>query len=144
MLRVTKLTDYGIALMTRLALGDSQELRTAPDLSDHLGLPLPTVRKILKILTAESLLESTRGVSGGYVLARDPEDITLMDMVAAFEGPFSMTECATEEPCRCKVTNCGLRENWSLVNQLLQNTLESYNLAQMTGSLADIKAQRLK
>jgi len=130
--------------MTSLAVRDGQELATAPNLSKHMGLPLPTVRKILKILTTENLLESTRGVSGGYSLARDPEDITLMDMVAAFEGPFSMTECATEDPCQCKVTNCGLRENWSLVNQLLQNTLESYNLAQMTGSLADFGAQRLK
>ena len=144
MIRVTKLTDYGIALMTRLAMGDGNDLATAPSLSELLGLPLPTVRKILKILTTENLLESTRGVSGGYCLARSPEDITLMDMVAAFEGPISMTECAADEPCNCKVTNCGLRENWSLVNQLLQNTLESYNLAQMTGSLAAVGAQRLK
>ncbi len=144
MLRVTKLTDYGIALMTHLALQGGRELATAPKLSEHMGLPLPTVRKILKILTTENLLESTRGVSGGYSLARTPEDITLMDMVSAFEGPFSMTECATEEPCKCKVTNCGLRENWSLVNQLLQNTLESYNLAQMSGSLLDISAQRMQ
>lgn len=144
MLRVTKLTDYGIALMTQLAMADGNELATAPSLSELLGLPLPTVRKILKTLTSENLLESTRGVSGGYSLARSPEDITLMDMVAAFEGPISMTECATDDPCNCKVTNCGLRENWSLVNQLLQNTLESYNLAQMTGSLAAVGAQRLK
>jgi len=144
MLRVTKLTDYGVALMTRLAMRDGQELATAPKLSKHMGLPLPTVRKLLKVLTTENLLESTRGVSGGYSLARDPQDITLMDMVVAFEGPISMTECVTDEPCNCKMTNCGLRENWSLVNQLLKNTLESYNLAQMTGSLAAVGAQRLK
>lgn len=143
MIRVTKLTDYGISLMTRLATLDEQKQITASDLSNHMGLPLPTVRKILKTLTLENLLVSTRGVTGGYSLARSPEQITLMDMVAAFEGPIAMTECATEEPCMCKVTNCDLRKNWSLVNQLLQNTLESYNLAQMTGSLADIPAKRI-
>ena len=144
MIRVTKLTDYGISLMTRLATLDTEEQVTAVDLSQQLGLPLPTVRKILKILTCEQLLVSTRGVTGGYSLGRIPEEITLMDMVAAFEGPIAMTECATDEPCDCKVTNCSLRENWSLVNQLLQNTLESYNLAQMCGSLADIPVRRIK
>ncbi len=144
MIRVTKLTDYGIALMTRLAGFEEDILTTAPDLSRDMGLPLPTVRKILKILTGENLLASTRGISGGYSLARDPGTITLMDLVAAFEGPISMTECASGEGCNCRVQNCGLRENWSMVNQLMRNTLESYSLAQMTGNLREINDSRMK
>ena len=144
MLRVTKLTDYGIALMTRLARFESRPQVTAPNLSKDMGLPLPTVRKILKVLTGENLLVSTRGITGGYSLARSPESITLMDMVTAFEGPISMTECASTENCGCKVQNCDLRENWSMVNQLMRNTLESYNLAQMTGSLSEVNDLRVK
>ncbi len=101
-------------------------------------MPLPTVRKILKILTMENLLVSTRGISGGYRLARSPEQITLLDMVTALEGPVALTECSSGEPCGCKIDQCGLGKNWSLINQLLQNTLESYTLAQMAGSLAGL------
>ncbi len=141
MIRVTKLTDYGIVVMTRLAKSNKQLQTTAPDLSQDIGVPLPTVRKILKILTMEKLLVSTRGSNGGYRLARHPEQISLMDMVEALEGPVAMTECSSGEPCECKIDNCGLGKNWSLINQLLQNTLESYNLAQMAGSLADLPHQ---
>ena len=97
MIRVTKLTDYGIVLMTRLAGCDSTQVATAPELARDMNLPLPTVRKILKTLTRENLLVSQRGAAGGYCLARDPEQITLMDMVKALEGPMALTECATGE-----------------------------------------------
>ncbi len=99
-------------------------------------MPLPTVRKILKLLTRQGLLVSTRGVAGGYCLAREAEAISLLDMIAALEGPVAVTECATGEDCQCeRELNCGLRENWSVVNSLLQRTLRGYNLAQMRGTL---------
>lgn len=136
MIKVTKLTDYGVGLMARLADGSTDGLATAPDLSEDMKLPLPTVRKILKILTRENLLVSRRGVTGGYSLARGPQQITLMDMVSALEGPMALTECATSESCGCEREDvCGLKENWSWVNTLLQRTLESYTLDQMAASL---------
>ncbi|PIE76357.1 SUF system Fe-S cluster assembly regulator [bacterium DOLJORAL78_65_58] len=136
MLRVTKLTDYGITMMTHLAgIQDGTQV-TAPTISEEIGLPLPTVRKILKLLTRQGLLVSTRGVAGGYCLAREAEAISLLDMIAALEGPVAVTECATGEDCQCeRELNCGLRENWSVVNSLLQRTLRGYNLAQMRGTL---------
>lgn len=136
MIRVTKLTDYGVGLMANLAERQIGETVTAPLLSEDMKLPLPTVRKILKTLTKEKLLVSHRGASGGYSLAKHPEQITLMDMVSALEGPMALTECTTGLSCDCEREEiCGLRENWSLVNSLLQRTLESYTLDQMAGTL---------
>lgn len=141
MIRVTKLTDYGVGLMAHIAENVPDGQVTAPGLSEDMRLPLPTVRKILKILTKEKLLVSQRGVTGGYSLARRPEDITLMDMVAALEGPMALTECSTGDPCDCEREEvCGLKENWSWVNSLLQNTLESYTLDQMAGSVIPVKS----
>jgi FeS assembly SUF system regulator len=134
MIRVTKITDYGVGLMAHMAEQGNGSMATAPELSAALQLPLPTVRKILKILTRERLLVSQRGASGGYSLARRPEEITLMDLVQALEGPMALTECATGDPCGCERESiCSLRENWSLVNSVLQSTLEGYTLDQMTG-----------
>jgi FeS assembly SUF system regulator len=136
MIRVTKITDYGVGLMAHLAGQQAGFLATAPDLAEDLQLPLPTVRKILKILARESLLVSQRGVNGGYSLAKPPREITLMDMVVALEGPMALTECATGEPCGCEREDvCNLRENWSWVNGLLQGTLKRYTLDQMAGGM---------
>lgn len=136
MIRVSKLTDYGVGMMAYLAERGHGAMATAPDMSEVLQLPLPTVRKILKILTRENLLVSQRGVAGGYSLARRPKEITLMDMVTALEGPVAVTECSSGEPCGCaREEVCGLRENWSWVNSVVQSTLESYSLDQMVRSL---------
>lgn len=138
MVRVTKLTDYGIALMVRLAEEENGGQLTAQDLSEAMSIPLPTVRKLLKTLARDGLLESTRGASGGYRLARAPEQVTLMEMVTALEGPVAMTECSTGGGCDCALERvCGLKENWSWINQQFKNTLQNYSLAQMAGSLAD-------
>ena len=138
MVRVTKLTDYGIALMVRLAEENRGDQLTAQDLSEAMSIPLPTVRKLLKTLAREGLLESTRGAAGGYRLARDPDSITLMELVTTLEGPVAMTECSTGESCDCALERvCGLKENWSWINQQFRNTLQNYSLAQMAGSLAD-------
>ena len=140
MIRVAKLTNYEDSLMAHIAENIPDGQVTAPGLSEDMRLPLPTVRKILKILTKENLLVSQRGVNGGYSLARQPQEITLMDMVAALEGPMALTECATSDPCDCEREDvCGLKENWSWVNSLLQNTLESYTLDQMAGSVMAMK-----
>lgn len=138
MVRVTKLTDYGIALMVRLAEEENGRQLTAQDLSEAMSIPLPTVRKLLKTLARDGLLESTRGAAGGYRLARDPDAITLMELVTVLEGPVAMTECSTGDACDCALERvCGLKENWSWINRQFRNTLENYSLAQMAGSLAD-------
>ncbi len=132
MIRLGKLTDYGVGLMTRLARDGADDHTNARHLSGRTGMPLPTVSKILKLLCQAGLLESRRGVGGGYSLARSPETITLADMVHALEGPLALTECATEGHCSCQYqTDCGLQEQWSGINRRLQAALESVTLAQM-------------
>ncbi len=138
MIRVAKLTDYGIALMTRLARDESGASVTARDLSETMGLPLPTVSKLLKILARCDILSSQRGAKGGYSLARPAESITLADLVGALEGPVAMTECATGdvESCGCELeTTCDVKENWSWINRQVMAALEGVTLREMVGSL---------
>jgi len=140
MIRVTRLTDYGVGLMAHLAVSGPGNQATAPGLSREMQLPLPTVRKILKILTREKLLVSRRGAAGGYSLARRPAEITLMDMVAALEGPLELTECAGSKACGCeRLEICGLRDNWNWVNNLLQDVLRSCTLDRISSSLPTIR-----
>lgn len=132
MIRLGKMTDYGVGLMTRLARINAPTPLNARELAERSGVPLPTVSKILKLLCQEELLISQRGVGGGYSLARQPEEITLAEMVDALEGPLSLTDCASEGNCNCEYqTDCGLQNHWVGINRKLQATLESVTLAEM-------------
>jgi len=92
MLRITKQTDYGIVLLSRMA-AEPDRLFNAPELSAEAQLPLPTVSKILKLLARDGVLASHRGVHGGYSLARPPRQITVDQIVGSLEGRIAMTEC---------------------------------------------------
>ena len=72
MIRMTRLTDYGIVLLSRMAYA-AEEVHNARDLAVDSHLPLPTVNKVLKMLTRKGLLLSHRGAKGGYSLARRPD-----------------------------------------------------------------------
>lgn len=142
MIRVAKLTDYGIALMTRLAQAPAGSA-TARDLAEALGLPLPTVSKLLKLLARQELLSSQRGAKGGYSLARRPEEITLAELVGALEGPLAVTECSAEAGCACELeTVCDVKDNWNWINQQVMAALENVTLREMAGSLAGKRGGR--
>ena len=71
MIRLGKLTDYGLVLMSYVAKGGEQGLHTARGLAAQSKLPLPTVSKLLKVLLQSGFLVSHRGIKGGYTLARE-------------------------------------------------------------------------
>ena len=80
MLRVSKLTDYATEVMTVLAAAPAR-VHSAQELAERVRLELPTVSKLLKQLASAGLIESFRGVNGGYRLAREPERISIADIV---------------------------------------------------------------
>ena len=78
------------------------------------------------------LLESRRGVQGGYQLSRLPKDISVQQVIAALDGPISMTDCAGEGPDHCDVSSlCPMSANWKYINDKIVETLENITLEQM-------------
>lgn len=129
---MTKQADYGIVLMTRMARGIAERRFTAPDLARDTSLPLPTVSKILKLLAKDGLLESHRGVKGGYSLSRDPRRITVAAMISALDGPIAFTECIEDTPGVCSQESfCRLRGNWQRINLSVREALEAISLAEL-------------
>ena len=136
MLRVTKLADYGIVMLTHMASrgGASSNAR---DMARDARLPLPVVSKILKLLTRNGLLESRRGIKGGYGLARKPEQITVAEIIRALEGPIAVTECNDRVHGLCGLqTACPVSANWHLINDAIYQALEKITLAEMTHPLS--------
>lgn len=137
MLRITRQTDYGIVLMTRMA-SEAERIFSAPELASEARLPLPTVSKILKLLARGSLLASHRGINGGYSLARDPGQVSVSEIIAALEGPIAVTECIDDSPGECEqVSFCPVHSNWNRINQAIRQALDSISLAEMAQPLPE-------
>ncbi|MFP7722031.1 SUF system Fe-S cluster assembly regulator [Lysobacter sp. A3-1-A15] len=130
MLRVTKLTDYATVVLTVLASHPGRVL-SATELAERAGLEPPTVAKVLKPLAQAGLVEGFRGANGGYRLARQAEDIGLIEIVEAMEGPLGMTECSIHAGHCTIEDHCGVRANWRRINDVVVQALRSVTLAQM-------------
>lgn len=137
MIRIAKLTDYGIILLTHFAAEPGQVIHTARDLAARTHLPLPTVSKILKALSRAGLLISHRGVSGGYSLARQPEEISVAQIIGALEGPIALTECSPDAHGLCTLESmCPVQSNWRRINRAVLEALEKLRLSDMARPLA--------
>ncbi|MEN8182613.1 MAG: SUF system Fe-S cluster assembly regulator [Myxococcota bacterium] len=131
MLRISRLTDYGIVLLAHLASDGESSTHNARELSERADLPLPAVSKILKTLTHEGLLVSQRGAKGGYGLARDAGDISVAEIISALEGPIALTECVLG-PGHCdQEVSCMTRLPWQRVNVAVQEALAHVSLAEL-------------
>lgn len=132
MFRLNRLTDYAIIVLGRMSQ-DVGRVQTAASLSEHTGIPAPTVSKLLKTMGAASLISSHRGASGGYSLDRPADEVTVADIVQALEGPIAVTACVDESTDCCDAESfCPMNGNWNRVNQAIRAALECVTLSDMT------------
>jgi FeS assembly SUF system regulator len=131
MLRMSKMTDYGIVLLTELAREPGQT-RTARELAERTRVPMPSTSKLLKGFLQAGLVVSHRGASGGYGLARPAESISVTDIITVLEGPVSITECGQGTSCELESV-CRVRNHWRLINQTIQDALGRLTLADLCG-----------
>ncbi|MEM9290380.1 MAG: SUF system Fe-S cluster assembly regulator [Acidobacteriota bacterium] len=131
MIRITRQTDYGIVLLNHLGMQPDRQF-TAQELADETRLPAPMVSKILKTLSRAELLVSQRGVKGGYRVARPPEEISVVEVITAIEGPIGITECIDDAAGDCGIASfCQVRSNWQRINEVIRSALEAVTLAEM-------------
>ena len=145
MLRISKLTDYGIVLLARFAQEHPDTTLNAREMADNTALPLPVVSKMLKTLAGAGLLRSQRGAKGGYQLARAPEAVTVAELLDALEGGVALMDC-TAGPGHCEQEeSCSVREPWQRINRAVLGALENVTLAELAGprpqALLEIETQ---
>lgn len=140
MLRITKQSDYGIVLMTLFGGAEAGRVHSTRDLAASAKLPLPTVSKILKALARAGLLQSHRGVKGGYRLARDPARISVEEIIRALEGPIAITECI-EGGSDCEIeASCPVRTNWQRINGAVRDALAAIPLSEMAAQVSFVRS----
>ena len=126
MLRVSKFTDYGVLVLNAMATTGALK-RSTEELASVTGLSVATVRKVMKTLVDHGFVTAQRGAKGGYRLALSAAQISLLDIVEAFEGPIAVTDCVNEEH-QCELTECPLGSRWDGINRWLTEFLARISL----------------
>ena len=131
-IRISKLTDYATVILAAMAR-EAEVRRTAADVARLCHLAAPTASKLLKQLQRAGLVESTRGLHGGYRLARPAGKITAAAILDALEGPLALTECATSAS-RCDLQpSCNVGGSWRRINLAIRQSLQEITLAELAG-----------
>ena len=126
--------DYASRALLSLALrGDDGVPTSVRDIAERTGLPQPYLEQILLALKGAGLVQSKRGVGGGYVLARPPEEITLGAIVSAVDGPISLGDFGLpHENGACDHEGqCALLAVWADVGAHMRRHLDGFTLADM-------------
>jgi FeS assembly SUF system regulator len=132
MLRISKLTDYATVILARLAIEPARRF-TAAQIAAETHLAGPTVSKLLKQLHRQRLVLSTRGASGGYLLARAPAEITAAQILDALDGPVALTECASAASHCLIERTCSVGQAWQRVNLAIRRSLQEITLVELAG-----------
>lgn len=128
-MKITQEADYGLRVvlcLSKLEYGDRMDAGT---MSEHDGIPLRFLLKLIRKLMDSGIIKSYRGVNGGYALNKLPENIKLRDVVEAIDGPICVNRCLIDpEFCNAKQKGkCEIHRALDGVQQKLLNELEKIN-----------------
>lgn len=133
MLKLSRLTDYAVAALVRLSTAEGVE--TSPGIAAGIGVPEPTVAKVLKALAGSGLVTSTRGARGGYRLGKPLAEIAISEVIFAIDGPIALTSCVEGAGVTCESQAlCPVAGRWDPVNEAIRDALSHISLADMAAS----------
>lgn len=130
-MQITRQADYAVRAVLYLAqLGPNARASTALIAREQL-IPTTFLAKIVSQLAAAGMVRATRGARGGVSLARSPEEISLLEIVEAIDGPVMLNDCVTE-PHQCPMSDdCAVRSVWCDAQAKLVTHLAQTNFGQL-------------
>jgi Rrf2 family protein len=135
LLKLTKKADYGLIALRHLASMNTSSgapaTASAKDIADAYHLPVPLLAKVLQKLTKARILRSVSGTNGGYGLARDPRDISALEVIRAIDGPVILTHCFTEHGICDQSDNCTVREPLRKVHEAILDLLNGFTITDL-------------
>ena len=132
-MQITRQADYAVRAVLHLAR--SGDIRTATSvIAEEQKIPPSFLAKIISQLSIAGLLHTSRGARGGVTMARQPEEITLLEVIEAIDGPIQLNECVGDAGSCSFDTDCPLRPVWCDAQEELVNRLKGTNFADMVSS----------
>ena len=133
-LKLTSAADYAIRAMIHLACVPDGRFILRSEIADAQNIPTSFMAKILRSLVRARLLRSSRGVNGGFALARPPGEVNMLEVVEAIEGPLALTDC-TPNPDGCAwFMDCPASLVWYQLQENMRDTLKGVTLENLVST----------
>ena len=132
-MNINQATDYGFRAVLYLAGKPRGEVVEAQSIAKSEVIPMRYLLKIMPSLIKAGIVRSQRGVGGGYVLDKEPRDITLLDIMEAIEGPIHLNRCLIDEAYCSKngPPHCKVHQTLAGIQQRLEFDLSSFSIADL-------------
>ena len=129
-MQITRQADYALRAMLYLAQLDPNQRAATSQIAEEQHIPPSFLAKIISQLSIAGLLQTSRGARGGVTLAKMPDEITLLDVVEAIDGPIALNECVNDQDGCTFGEDCPLRPIWCDAQEDLVKRLRATNFAQ--------------
>jgi FeS assembly SUF system regulator len=131
MLKLSKKADYALIALRHLALHNGHRAWSAAEIARIYGISAPLMAKVLQRLARSGLVEARQGSGGGYLLARDPAQITALDVVRSIDGPLAIASCFSAQGACEQSLTCTVREPLRQVNESILAMLDRMTILEM-------------
>ncbi|MFH1639642.1 MAG: Rrf2 family transcriptional regulator [Chloroflexota bacterium] len=133
-MKITKKSEYAVRALMQIALSGTESMVRASDIAAKENMSVKFLEQVLALLKNRGIVEARRGVGGGYVLNRPPENITVAEVIRLVDGPLAPVSCVSEMayvPCERNERLCALRSVMVEVRQAILDVLEKTTLADL-------------
>jgi len=130
-MRISTKTRYGTRAMLDIGEHHGEGPVSLRELAERQGVSMKYMEQIVPSLKASGLIRSARGSQGGYVLAREPQEISLHDIVHALVGSWSLVDCLDDDKLCHRAQECVTYEIWQDIQTAIYRILDSTTLADM-------------
>lgn len=130
-MQITRQADYALRAMLFLAKMDPTKRAATSQIAEMQHIPPSFLAKIISQLSIAGLIHTSRGARGGVLLARPAEQISVLEVVEAIDGPMELNECTSGAGGCPFGENCPLRPIWCDTQHELIEKLRNTNFAQL-------------
>lgn len=127
---------YGLNAMYHLALSNSSEPVSLTELAKQTNVTQPYLEKVLGLLKKKGLVEASRGVQGGYKLAKEPSNITIGEILRALENDLVFSDCVRSD--KCSNLNCPNKGIFKVIYDRLNSVLDELTLQNMIDNKGEV------
>ncbi len=131
-MRFSTRTEYGLRAMVQLAKYYKDGAISLSTIASHEKISQPYLERLMARLKSDSLVQSTKGVRGGYRLARKPADISLFEVVESLEGPIIVFDCLADNTNMvCTKNSCLTKKIWFKIQDSIIQVLRGTKLSDL-------------
>ncbi|HSL30196.1 MAG TPA: Rrf2 family transcriptional regulator [Anaerolineales bacterium] len=135
-MQITRQADYAVRAVLHLARIKNGDRAATSTVAKEQHIPPSFLAKIISQLSIAGLLHTSRGARGGVTLAREPKDISLLEVVEAIDGPIQLNECVADDGVCSFDGDCPIRAVWCEAQEELVSRLRSTDFAQLLNRAA--------